>query len=716
MTRPFRYFLVVLWAVAALGFTAAADTLYLRAGEQEPGRLKQMTPDAVIFEGRDGEKTLPKSEVTRIELQRARRFDDVESVAQIQDPDLRACIEKQPAEKDFPADGSVTLLQRKTYDLTQAGVVKETNRTITKILRQRGEGAGSVNVWHFEDTDTADIDFALTVTPDGRVLHLSDAALKTESIFARLPDYRRLARLRFACKEPRPGSILDVQYTVVRKRDPVLEPFYAEEVFRNRSPILHKEVIVMVPEVKIGDAIEPADVVRYEVFNAGAGDAAALEFSRDNVGTTGGSPAGVKSCRLVWKLAQPQPGIVDEPLMPPLRAFVPTLTLAAAARWPEIIAAYAKALDGVAPLSDALKAKAAELNGQGGPAAIYNFVARGIRTAPVAHGQFRVVPHAPDETVKRGIANELDKNFLYLKLLEAVGVPCAFALVRDRGQGPLSPAAPSIRAFDRSAVYLMKEKIFSNGSSDLLAFGMLAGDLQHTPALVIAPGNKGPTMTQPGCLEREVAATQFDAALGADGDLDITLTYTAQGNAAAGIRTLKELDEQQLRNQLEQMAGNLHPAAVLKDYKTSDLADLAAPPELRLHCAIPGYAITAGDLMLFNLPAIAYSAGEVGRPTREHDLFWPQVDRDTTEGAIHLPKGFRVYAAPDHVKFNSAIVAYRAKLKKKGDGILFRGRFDLKVPEAARDAYPQYKRCKEIRAGLARQRVILIRDKGSNKM
>lgn len=497
--RGMRLFVVVWCFGPTFCFLSSADTLYLRAGEQELGRLEKMTADTVVFSGRDGEKTLPKSEVNRIQLQRARQFDDVERAAQITDPELKTSIERQPSEKDYPADGAVTLFQRKSYDLTQRGIVKETVRTITKILRQRGEDAGTTSVWYYEDTDTPEIDFALTVTPDGRVLHLSDTALKEESVYARFPDYRRFTRYRFASKEPRPGSILDTQFTVVRKRDTVLEPFYAEELFGGDTPIMRKEVSVLVPGD--GSATTASEAAaRFVAFNIdGKGaDIISSEVAINERGRV-----------LTWRLKRPQPGIVEEPMMPPKKSFIPTLTLGVPATWRELVATYASTLAAVPALSDSLKAKAAELADQGGAPAIHDFVARTIRTAPVPHPQFRMTPHSPDETVRRGLANELDKNFLYASLLEAAGIDCTFALVRDRMQGPLADAVPSLRPFNRSAVYLNDNGTFATTVTDLLPLDVLPGELQGVPALIIAPDSEAPVETQRRRPEQELENDGF---------------------------------------------------------------------------------------------------------------------------------------------------------------------------------------------------------------
>ena len=126
-----------------------------------------------------------------------------------------------------------------------------------------------------------------------------------------------------------------------------------------------------------------------------------------------------------------------------------------------------------------------------------------------------MTPSPPAEVAQRGLANELDKNFLYLRLLEAVGIECVFALVRDRDEGPIAEGVPSIRAFNRSAVYLVKAKRFSNVSSDRLGFDALPANLQDAPALLIRPGESRSTRTQQARPKDELDATTFEAVLDA---------------------------------------------------------------------------------------------------------------------------------------------------------------------------------------------------------
>lgn len=675
----------------AVSVVAAGDTLYLHGGEQEQGVLKSITGDSVIFQGRDGEKTLPKEEVIRVQLQQPRIFDNIDNISRIEDTDLKDCIANQPGADQYPADGAVTLLHRQTYDLTTPGVIKETQRTITKILQQRGEKNGTRFIWFFENTDAARIDYALTITPDGRVLHLDDAAVKNESIYARFPQYRRLARCRFACKEPRAGNILDVQHTTERHRPDQLEPFYTEELFGDESPILRKEVIVIVPadrEKNIKHAVRMGDVV---------------ESSREE------SNGIVK---LTWRLKEPRPGIVSEPLMPPMHDIVPALTIAECGEWNDVVKLYGAALDKLPPLPDAAKAKAVELAKNGGAAAIYRYVARDIRTAPVPHPHYAPVPNPPGDAYECGFANELDKNYLMYAMLKAADIPSSFALVRGRLQGAIAEDVPSNRTFNRSAVYLPDEKTFASTGSDQIEFGALSGELYEAPALLIEQDTNGLTKTQPALDGLESDTTEFDASLDADGNLDMTLTYTASGDTATWMRALKYLNRQELHNYLQQVISNMHPAAVLKGFETSDLADLSTKAKLTMKCSIAGYASAAGeDLLLFHLPGVDYDAGDVGRTTRNYSLFFGHGVRALTNGVIHLPEGYNVYSVPEGVAADGPVVKYSAKLLDDGNRVLrFEDDFVLKVSEAAKEAYAEYKACKELRANLSRQRIVLMKE------
>jgi hypothetical protein len=217
-------------------------------------------------------------------------------------------------------------------------------------------------------------------------------------------------------------------------------------------------------------------------------------------------------------------------------------------------------------------------------------------------------------------------------------------------------------------------------------------------------------MTQRAEPEDERNSTRFEAVLTEDGSLALSVTYSAVGNGQANYRGLKDLDEQMLRNRLTQFAAFLHPAAVLEDYEVSDLADLTVPPSMTMKVRIPEYAVKAGDdLMMFTLPAVSYSAHQVGRPTREFDLFWERVSMETTEGTITLPEGYTVYSLPESDAFTSDVADYRASLSTKDGAVAFEDAYALKVAEAPASAYPDYKQCLERRAGLARQRIILTR-------
>ena len=710
MNNPLRSMAIFL-AFCTLAGSTCADTLYRRDGEQAQGRLKSMSPDQVVFSTHGADQTLPKKEVIRIQLQQPRRFDEIDRVDQITDPELKTCIANNPSEKTYPDDGSVILFQQRIFDLTTPGIVRETVRTISKVLRQRGEDTASITILYFEDTDQPAIDFALTATPDGRVLHLDDAALKNESLYARMADYRRLARLRFACKEPRPGSILDVQYTVARKRDPQLEPFYVEELFQGPSPILRKELLVRIPAahedelvVDTSNAQSGAWKAKRSLFKISSSKPDAQRYVEESR-----KLEGEVVCRS-WHLKTPQPGIIEEPNMPPLRNFVPTITLARRSSPGEITQIFSGILEKLPPLPDPINQKAIALAQEGGARSIYNYVTRNIRSIPVPHTQFRMTPHPAADVIKRGIGNELDKNVVYFQMLEAANIPCTFTLIRDRRQGNPPKAIASIREYGRSAVYLPQDKKYVTTIGDVFSFDTIPADFQSAVALPIVSSNPIIRWIEEEKPEKEQVASAVEATLNKAGDLEMTITYTVTGNAEATFRALKDLDDEQFQIQMQQMAGMLHPSALLKSFKKTDLADLNLPPSLTLTCSIPGYATKAGEaLMLFNLPGLEYNAGDVGRPDRTQPLFFAHVASEVCHIALHLPEGYGVYALPGNVKTKSPLATYQGRFKKTCNQIIFDDSYQLKTNHAEKEAYPAYKHCHEMRADVARQRIILMK-------
>jgi hypothetical protein len=347
---------------------------------------------------------------------------------------------------------------------------------------------------------------------------------------------------------------------------------------------------------------------------------------------------------------------------------------------------------------------------EGGAAAVYDFVARTIRTAPVPQLSFRLKPHPPERAVQHALANELDKNVLFMKMLEAAGIACRFALIRDRYQGPLAERVPSLVAFNRSAVYLVEEQLYVTTASDLLPCRTLPGPMQDAPALLIQEAGTQLAKTPRARAEDEFHTTRFEATLDRDGSLTLEAAYSGQGNPAMWMRQLKDLDAQELRNELGQAAALLHPAAVLKEYSATHLADLSTPVAITLSCEIPGYAVKAGeDLMLFTLPGLAYDARDVGRPRRTHGLEWDYAERETTHGYIRLPDGFTVYALPEPAALDSPTASYKARPAFRNAAVTFDDAYELKVLSAPRDAYGEYKACRELRARLPLQRIVLKR-------
>ncbi|MFH1006670.1 MAG: DUF3857 domain-containing protein, partial [Candidatus Latescibacterota bacterium] len=202
------------------------DVLYMKKGEEYVGRLLEISNDRVIFQhGVEGRMELGLSEVQRLELGKSRPGDTWRTVADITDETLLAALETAPPDSAYPHSGSITLHQEVLYRLFEDGSVRITQHKIQKVFKERGKDVANNPLFYLSDNSTAQIDFGRTITAEGDVVPLSDAAIQDGSVFSQYPDYQNLSKKHSTLKKVREGSVIDYQTTVVVKQADFLHAF-----------------------------------------------------------------------------------------------------------------------------------------------------------------------------------------------------------------------------------------------------------------------------------------------------------------------------------------------------------------------------------------------------------------------------------------------------------------------------------------------------------
>jgi len=697
---------------------ADTDVLYTKKGEEYTGRLSSVSADSVALEHEmDGMMAFALPGVQRVELGRPRPGDGWRTIEDIDDPALLLALDAAPSEEEYPNAGYVTIYHETAYRLNRDGSADITTRKIQKVLQERGKGAANNALYYLSANSTGRIDFGRTVTADGQVVPLSDAAIQDGSVFSAYPEYQNLHKKQSALKKVREGSVIDYQTTIHEEEVSSLTPFLVAGTLGDREPALKLVLSVTVPE-----EIECAyQMVRFDSDTPGS-----VEKLEDGL------------VRYVWTREHTDE-LAPENFMPSTSDLWPRVAFAPRHTWEGLSQEYAAVIADPRRPGEAIARKVAELiEGRRGredrARAIYGFMVNEIRTIPASYHVYSLLPQDVNEVFERKYGNNLDKSVLFLTMLESAGVTASLCLVAPQSQGVLMEEVPSLGHFSECLVRVSvkggpwhavrravrrilgrqtpdSDYIITSVLDEKVQFGYLAPQYQHIRGLLI-DGDDGQLISTPLLPgEREAMVNTADVEITEEGDFTVREQTRYAGEMAASLRGFKVLREEELTKRIQQMVAGIHPHAEMVSYQMSDLADLEVPVELTVTYRIRDYPLRAGEkLMVFHLPNLDYSAAEVGKPSRIHPLDWSSRAMTTNQYTLRLPEGFTANYVPEDVTYETPLMTYAAGFESRGGTIVFRDEYRRHLTDAPEEMYPVFKKGIETRAKLSREWVVLERE------
>ena len=686
------------------------DVLYTKKGEEYVGRLSTVSADSVVFEHvMEGGMAFALPDVQRVELGRSRTGDTWRTIEDIDDPVLLEAMKDAPSEEEYPNAGYVTIYRETASRLNRDGSSDVTSRKIQKVFKERGKAAANNTLHYLSANSTGRIDFGRTITAEGEVVPLSDAAIQDGSVFAAYPEYRNLNRKQSALKKVREGSIIDYQTTVHKEETSALWPFLATSSLGDREPARKIVLSVTMPE--------EVDCT-YQMLRFESDGPSTLEQLEDGF------------IRYTW-IQENTAELEPENFMPTTNDLWPRVVIAPKATWADLGREYASVVASATRPDEEIVRTVAELiedrsNRWEKAKSIYTFMIKEIRTIPVPYNLYNRVPQDINEVFARKYGNDLDKTVLFLAMLRQAEIPANLCLIVPQSRGVLMDQVPSLGHFSDCLVRIEgrrgilrrvlrrgvpeSECIYASVLDERIPFGDLHAGYQHVQGLRIDRENARLIRTPLLPAEREAALNRADVEISEDGTFTVEESTRYTGGTAASIRGFKVLREEEVIKRIQSMVAGIHPNAEMIAYKMSDLEDLDAPVVLTVTYRISDYPLRAGEkLMAFHLPNLEYSAQEVGKPTRVHPLDWSSRAQTTNRYTLRLPEGFTVYHLPGDVAYDIPLFSYTAGFETKDGVVVFTDEYRRHHIEAPAETYPEFKKGIETRAKLSKEWVVLER-------
>ncbi|MCX7703496.1 MAG: DUF3857 and transglutaminase domain-containing protein [Planctomycetota bacterium] len=638
------------------------DTAYLVKGEEVQGRLESMSEDEVEFTDVYGKKhKWNRSEVQRIEFQKLRAGYEAKVVSELKDELLEEVLKRKVKECDYPNATYVVLFERSNVRFDGSGV-EVTTRYIAQVVQDAGRYTiGNRALWYLSDRCAVDILWARTILPDGSVKHLSDTAVEDGAVYPTLTEYNLLRKRKFALSEMSIGSVADICVKTKYKRISVLEPFYAEFLFGETEPILHKEVVV---EYSTGTPVKA-------ILNRKARTPVSYEKIEEG---------GMVVERFV---ASGIKALLRESDMPPMSEIVPSVTVCySEEKWEKLGAELHKRIKKNLEADENIRQKVEELikgveTEEEKAKRLYHFLVREKDYVEIGLRSHRYEPHSVTTSFQKGCLNGLDKAALLVSMLRVAGLDAHLLLVRGRKEGRFVEEAVSVGGFDDALVFCKldgRETYLAPFSSEI-PFGYIPGEMQGGVAIIVNEKNGGILTVPILNAKEELYGREVESSVEPDGTYRARVRLNVRGGKEEFWRKKAALKPEELQRDMLKFLKNVDTRAVLDEMKLENLQEPTKPLKIEYAYHIPDWALKAGEkLLVFKLPEINYSAEEIETEERENPLWWNTRTLIRNRYVVTIPEKFKVRYVPKE-EFKSEDVAsglsYRASFKSEDGKVVF---------------------------------------------
>ncbi|MFA6583841.1 MAG: transglutaminase family protein, partial [Elusimicrobiaceae bacterium] len=434
---------------------ARADILFLQNGAEIEGSFIAINGQQISIKKTDGEVTsYPRKDALKL------MFVDRDNVR----ADFAGDSAVEAAARLLPADcGQDTICdayREYTYVLDAGSSVFKSERVVRKLFAEEArDEAGENRYYYNRDHEEVSLRYAMAV--NGR-----DAARADETTIAdaseapAYPEYDKLRSLKFSIPKVTTGTVTDYVIVSTIARVSREFPFFDRVPIALRYPARKIRISVTAPE---GVALSTA-------ASEGVSIASAPQSAHDGKTTT------------VWEITDVQADVAAT-------KNVSLFCFGAQDTW-EDIGKYFSARIGAALAEGKLPRvlRAGKYKTQKAKAAaLYQYTADHIVFVPADMNASSYIPQNPEETLRRGRGNTLDKPFVFYALLKKAGID-AKLVYADSGTSPeFFPGIPAVSQFAKAAVYarLDGQDMWLCPLESEIAFGVVPAYLQGRTGLIV---------------------------------------------------------------------------------------------------------------------------------------------------------------------------------------------------------------------------------------
>ncbi len=340
-------------------------------------------------------------------------------------------------------------------------------------------------------------------------------------------------------------------------------------------------------------------------------------------------------------------------------------------------------------------------------ASIASYLQRNIRYVGIEIGIGGLQPHPASDVFRYHYGDCKDKATLLRAMLEPLGIHVAWVLV-DTERGIVDPQLPSARG-NHMITAIQLPKGYSNpalqsvvttasGTRYLIfdptdewtPFGQIRPDLQGGYG-ILGEGSSSQLILPPRLAPADDTVEHtIHARLTPDGALQATVVEQRFGSAANASRAaFAEGSEQKQHDLLEKRLRHDLSSFAIESVSAAHPTDLMHPFEIDYSFRAPGYARTAGNMLLVRPRVLGTDSLPLPREPRTFpvELGAIQTRRDHID--LALPQGYVVDELPDPVTLDTDFASYHSSVTAEGTTLRYTREYTVKKLELEAARYDE---------------------------
>ena len=515
-------------------------------------------------------------------------------------------------------------------------------------------------------------DGTVVVTPDANIQDLASEVARTA------PTYSDAREKQVPVKALGVGDVLEYHEVLLHTRAEAQGHFwYAYDFFKDRI-VLDETLSISVPAQKYVKVSSPS----------------LKPATREENGRT----------IYTWKSSCSQAPKTDEEEAAPPRRPRPAVQLTTFRNWEEVGQWYGALQQSRLEVSDAIRAKAAELtaglnSNLEKQRAIYQFVSTKFRYISISFGEGRFQPHTAEETLANQYGDCKDKHTLFATLLKAAGIEAWAALI---GAGmEFDEDIPSPAQFNHVITYLPQGGAISwlDTTEEVAPYGLLVQPLREHRALLVPASGAPRVVPTPATLPFPADETvTVESKLASDGTLTGRFEMVTRGDSEVFLRSaFHSAAPAQWRELAQNIAKALGYGGTVSGLDVDNPANLDAPFRFSYNYERKNYADWPERRITPPVPPVLlYSTEDKDKP--KDSVYFGAPGKITYRASIQLPEGYSM-EIPANVNLRSDLADYKATYSAGQDKLSAERVLTIKASKLTAAQWDQY--CKFAKGVLA---------------